>query len=71
MSVRYSIGHGDHEVILAEDCEFCGGEVSVFICEHCDGYGFTVTGDGSQILALVKDVLLKNLVKDVLHKRKS
>lgn len=68
---KYKVG----DVVLAEYCPACHGYGTVEVaqdgehegeelpCGECDGFGAWVTEDGSQILALVNDILLKGRKK--------
>lgn len=64
MKVKYSIGIGSKEIILANVCAVCLGDGSGVgnskpICSDCSGYGYTHTENGMQILAMVMEHLAK------------
>lgn len=61
---KYEIGKDGNTIVLANWCERCGGYATEpgdqgKTCIECDGFGALITTDGSQILALVNDILLK------------
>ena len=68
---KYVVKSNDkNELILAMYCDTCGGEGqtedeerNLHFCLDCDGYGYTLTEDGSQFLALVYDVFFKGKEK--------
>jgi len=63
MKVKYSIGIGSKEIVLAEECANCGGtgieKALPEKCANCDGYSYTHTENGMQILTMVMEHLAK------------
>lgn len=68
---KYSIGIGPNKITLAKWCPECGGDKYIAdattgtnaVCGYCEGFGSIMTEDGSTILALVNDILIKGRVK--------